>query len=98
MFTLTGVDYVFLDEVSMLSAYDMHKISRKSCLVLGVKHQPFGGLNMIFAGDFTQLPPIQGENASLYGQKIGEKSSSKQSQEQEMGKSLWHQVTTVVIL
>ncbi|PBK85069.1 hypothetical protein ARMGADRAFT_942496 [Armillaria gallica] len=53
---------------------------------------------MIFAGDFAQLPPIQGENASLYGQKIGEKSSSKRSQEQAMGKSLWHQVTTVVIL
>ncbi|PBK85070.1 hypothetical protein ARMGADRAFT_899003, partial [Armillaria gallica] len=43
MSTLTGVDYVFLDEVSMLSAYDMHKISRKLCLVLGVKHKPFGG-------------------------------------------------------
>ncbi|KAK0431127.1 hypothetical protein EV421DRAFT_1893412 [Armillaria borealis] len=50
---------------------------------------------MIFAGDFAQLPPIQGENASLYGQKIGEKSSSERSQEQAMGKSLWHQITTV---
>lgn len=33
---LEGVDYVFFDEVSMLS---------------------FGGLNMIFAGNFAQLPP-----------------------------------------
>ncbi|KAK0189188.1 hypothetical protein F5146DRAFT_933658 [Armillaria mellea] len=82
----------------MLSAYDMHKISRKLCLVLGVNHKPFGGLNMIFAGDFAQLPPIQGKNTSLYGQKIGERSGSKCSQEQAMGKSLWHQVTTMVIL
>lgn len=98
MSTLTGVDYIFLDEVSMLSAYDMHKISSKLCHILGIKHKPFGGLNMIFAGDFAQLPPIQGENASLYGRKIGENSSAKKSQEQAIGKSLWHQVTTVVIL
>ncbi|PBK59624.1 hypothetical protein ARMSODRAFT_991100 [Armillaria solidipes] len=82
----------------MLSAYDMHKISSKLCRILGVKHKPFGGLNMIFAGDFAQLPPIQGKNASLYGRKIGEDSSAKRSQEQAIGKSLWHQVTTVVIL
>lgn len=67
MTCLTGVDYVFLEEVSMLSAYDMHKISAKLEEILGIKDKPFGGLNMIFAGDFAQLPPIHRENASLYG-------------------------------
>ncbi len=50
MTCLTGVDYVFLEEVSMLSAYDMHKISAKLEEILGIKDKPFGGLNMIFAG------------------------------------------------
>jgi hypothetical protein len=30
---------------------------------------PFGGMNIIFAGDFTQLPPVGG--SSLYSESIG---------------------------
>ena len=60
---------------------------------------PFGGLNMIFSGDFAQLPPpIGGENAALYSCTVGINSQTIQSQEAAMGKALWHQVTTVVIL
>jgi hypothetical protein len=56
-------------------------------------------MNMVFAGDFAQLPPaIGGENISLYSQFIGARSSDKKSQEESIGKALWHQVTTVVIL
>ena len=54
---------------------------------------------MIFSGDFAQLPPpIGGENASLYSWTVGINAQSVQSQEAAMGKALWHQVTTVVIL
>ncbi|PBK59984.1 hypothetical protein ARMSODRAFT_898636 [Armillaria solidipes] len=54
---------------------------------------------MIFAGDFAQLPPAMGgESVSLYGSCDGMYASSKQSQEMAMGKAIWHQVTTVVIL
>ena len=58
----------------------------------------FGGLNFIFAGDFGQLPPVIGqEHASLYSRTVGN-GSSHQDQEAAIGKALWHQVTTVVIL
>ena len=96
---LQGVDYVFLDEVSMLSARDLNKIHGQLCKILGTADKPFGGMNMVFSGDFAQLPPaIGGEKVSLYSRFIGVVSSDLKSQEEAIGKALWHQVTTVVIL
>ena len=96
---LQGVDYIFLDEVSMLSALDLYKISAQLCTILNKPDMPFGGINIIFAGDFAQLPPpLGGENVSLYSRTIGRHATSLKSQKEAMGRSLWHQVTTVVIL
>ena len=65
---LEGVEYVFLDEVSMLFACDIYKISYQLSCVLNVYDKPFSDMNMVFAGDFAQLPPaVGGENISLYG-------------------------------
>jgi hypothetical protein len=56
-------------------------------------------LNMIFSGDFAQLPPaIGGEYVSLYSRSIGMIATDMKSQEESVGKALWHQITTVVIL
>ena len=51
---LDGVDYIFFDEVSMLSCRDMYKISAQCSKARGVYDEPFGGINFIFAGDFVQ--------------------------------------------
>jgi hypothetical protein len=54
---------------------------------------------MIFAGDFAQLPPVNG--ASLYSGSVGTQLTSgldDYGQESAIGKALWHQITTVVIL
>ena len=54
---------------------------------------------MIFAGDFAQLPPVVGQ--PLYSYEVGGKrwsSTASKSQTSAIGKSLWHQVTTAVIL
>ena len=54
---------------------------------------------MVFLGDFAQLPPaIGGEYVSLYSRTIGTVSTDKKSQEEAIGKALWHRITTVVIL
>jgi ATP-dependent DNA helicase PIF1 len=96
---LEGVNYIFLDEVSMLSCKDMYKISAKLALALSMPHLPFGGMNMIFAGDFGQLPPaIGGESVALYSHSIGQSPKSRSDQENAIGQHLWHQVTTVVML
>jgi hypothetical protein len=94
---LDGVEYVFFDEVSMLSARDMYRINVQLAKVYENAHVPFGGLNMIFSGDFAQLPPaVGGENVSLYSRSIGSTSTDIKSQEEAVGKALWHQISTVV--
>ena len=96
---LSGVEYIFFDEVSMLSCHDLYKISLRLGQALNRPEEPFGGLSMIFAGDFAQLPPpFGGENSSLYSRVIGAIENDIKRQEEAIGKGLWHQVTTVVIL
>ena len=96
---LKGVEYVFFDEVSMLSARDLYRINLQLSKVFDVAHAPFGGLNLVFSGDFAQLPPaVGGEHVSLYSRTIGTVSTDMKSQEEAVGKALWHQITTVVIL
>jgi uncharacterized protein DUF6570/helitron helicase-like protein/PIF1-like helicase len=96
---LNGVDYVFFDEVSMLSARDLYRINAQLAKVFGISDVPFGGLNMVFCGDFAQLPPaVGGEHVSLYSRTIGAFATDKKSQEEAIGKALWHQITRVVIL
>jgi hypothetical protein len=49
--------------------------------------------------NFAQLPPPIGkEHAALYSRTVGINAVSLCDQESAMGKALWHQVTTVVIL
>ena len=67
--------------------------------ITGNVESPFGSLNMIFAGDFGQLPPVFGrENATLYSRTVGARSNIRMEQEASIGKALWHQITTVVVL
>ena len=97
---LDGVDYIFLDEVSMISCRDMYKISAQAAKARGVHDEPFGGINFIFAGDFAQLPPAR-SGPSLYSGGVGtylNAGDTVDRQEAAVGKALWHQVTTVVIL
>lgn len=99
---LDGVDYIFLDEVSMLSCHDMYRICAQLAKAFNVHDKPFGGKNIVFSGDFAQLPPVGGrESSSLYSGSIGAYAHSRltvYNQESAIGKALWHQVTTVVIL
>ncbi len=99
---LSGVDYVFFDEVSMLSAQDLYRISYQLAHTSRTFNKPealFGGMNMVFCGDFAQLLPIPGgESKSLYSCTIGALGTSLALQEEAIGKALWHQITTVVNL
>src|SRR6202041_342640 len=90
---LDGVEYIFLDEVSMVACNDNYKISSQLAKALNM---PYGGINMIFSGDFAQMPPVFG--SPDYSGTVGTQLMScmtVQGQEAAIGKALWHQVPTV---
>ena len=98
---LQGVYYIFIDEVSMLSCHDLYKISAKLAKAMNVFDLPFVGISITFAGDFAQLPPVGGAALYMYSGVVGTQvhsGSTLHAQEAAIGKALWHQVTTVVIL
>lgn len=96
---LVRVDLVFLDEVSMISCSDLLKIHKQLLRAFPESLLPFGGKSMILAGDFAQLPPA-GQSPSLYSDAVSAFSPGLTSKQQEyaLGKAIWHQFTTVVIL
>ena len=70
------------------------------CAALKNDAVPFRGIDMILAGDFAQLPPALSSHP-LYSHKVGRMIHSTHShlqQKASIGKALWHQFTTVVIL
>ena len=96
---LQHVDYIFVDEVSMVDCHGLYTICAKMCTALKNDGQPFGGVHMIFAGDFAQLPPVMAK--PLYDHTVGISTTSSMTlrdQENAIGKAIWHQITTVVIL
>ena len=50
---LDGVDYIFLDEISMVACHELYMISASLAKARNMTETPFGCLNMIFAGDFA---------------------------------------------
>jgi hypothetical protein len=96
---LEGVDYIFIDEVSMIACHELYTISSQLSKVTNEYDKPFGGKNIIFAGDFAQLPPTSG--SPLYRNTVSQtqkSTMSRRDQESTIGKILWQQITTVVIL
>jgi hypothetical protein len=96
---LQGVDYIFIDEISMIACHELYAISSQLSKVTNEHNKPFGGKNIILAGDFAQLPPTNG--SALYSNAVSNTQKnciSKRDQESMIGKLLWHQITTVVIL
>jgi ATP-dependent DNA helicase PIF1 len=57
---IQGVEYVLLDEVSMVSCEDLQTLASQAAMAQNIHDVEFGGLNLILAGDFAQLPPVSG--------------------------------------
>lgn len=100
-----NVKYLFLDEVSMISASLLLRISKRMQHGKGLGEEPyhiaFGGVNVVFLGDFGQLrPPLQ---TSLYSNTILTNLTEQHAQNPAAidalnGVYLWRLVNTVVIL
>jgi hypothetical protein len=49
-----------LDEISMVSCSDCQLLAMQAAEARNVHDKAFGGLSVIVAGDFAQLPPMTG--------------------------------------
>jgi len=95
---LDGVDYIFLDEVSMISCRDMYKISAQAAKARGVYDEPLGVSTLYLL--VTLLSYLLLELEQLYTLvmlvQLWDAGKSIDRQEAAIGKALWHQITTVV--
>jgi hypothetical protein len=92
-----GVDYLFIDEISMVGCAFLLQISQALTEAKG-NTAPFGGVNLIFAGDFAQLPPVGEKSLFAKIDTSTESASGKKGQQNILGKLLWLSVKTVVKL
>jgi hypothetical protein len=95
-----GVQFLLVDEVSMVGADllgDLDLTLRCVCEV----DDWFGGINVIFAGDFFQLPPVSATPLYRPISKFSKDGRHKQSGDEARsrhGRIAWKQVDTVVEL
>ena len=60
---MTATDVLIIDEISMVSAALLDAVDILAREARGRRDKPFGGMRVIFVGDFFQLPPVKGEYA-----------------------------------
>ena len=67
------IDYIIIDEVSMMDAKVMIQLNRTLNLLRGSNQdhnaKAFGGVNILFFGDFFQLPSVS--KLDLWRNKLG---------------------------
>ena len=95
-----NVNTIIVDEVSMIGCVHLNRISK--CLTTA-KHAnpdlPFGGMDIIFFGDFIQFPPVR-DYPLYFGWNDHSVTApkSKFEIEKSLGQNLWRQVNHVVLL
>lgn len=99
------VQWLFIDEISMISAKLLSEISHQICIAKGscptASGKPFGGINVLFAGDFGQLRPVKAK--SLFSHELVDKirintAQSPAGQSNLHGAFLWRSVNRHVEL
>ena len=100
-----NVEYLILDEISMIGAKFLSQLNARMMRAKGYDEKrtdmPFGGVNVIFTGDFGQLRPVR--DASLYSHSLVNHPSLASvgavgGISAAMGVCLWRKVSTVVQL
>lgn len=94
-----GVDYLFIDEVSIIGCRFLTKVSEALADAKSVTDRPFGGISIIVAGDFAQLPPV-GETRLYAWVNVSKSAAAAKLSVQQLviGKLLWLMFTSVVLL
>ena len=61
---IRSLDVIIIDEVSMMHVHDLRRLDAQLQNVRNNK-RPFGGIRMVFVGDFLQLEPVHNNNAAV---------------------------------
>ncbi|CAD6957401.1 unnamed protein product [Tilletia caries] len=89
-----NVKWLFFDEVSMTSCEVLAEIDHALRVGTQQLDEPFGGVNVLFAGDLCQLPPVL--SSPLYSRASITSLSAEQRTKVELGRAAWLQVDEVV--
>ncbi|KAL9940399.1 hypothetical protein V8E36_001104 [Tilletia maclaganii] len=92
--TFGPVRWLFFDEVSMTSCEALAEIDQALRVGKEAPDEPFGGVNVLFAGDLCQLPPV---GASPLYRTCSSTTASQQTRTlTELGRASWLQINEVV--
>jgi hypothetical protein len=58
--------FLIVDEVSFASRVTMERLNEKLKLLLDSPTKRYGGMSILFAGDFSQLPPVRAQPLFLF--------------------------------
>ena len=59
-------EILIIDEISFMTIKMTKKLNTQLQICRGERNKPYGGLSVIFAGDFWQLEPKEGEDNLLF--------------------------------
>ncbi len=93
---MAAVLVLVVDEVSMLSRRNLGALSVFLQKVKDNEEEDYGGVIMVFSGDFFQIPPVSA--FSVYQSPSGFHSKGKLHPLEELGYRLWNSIENVVIL
>lgn len=94
---IEGKEFTIIDEISMADKVILYCTSEvvgstRAKEFKGSAEDPFGGMNVILAGDFHQFPPVGNASGALYVEKEDDSARAK------IGREVFKQFETVVIL
>jgi len=84
---LAACNYLIVDEVSMMDCKNLVNLHKTLGNAKSNEEEDFGGMNVIFMGDFLQIPSVS--NLHLYVDK---------SSQWELGHRLWRSLNAVVLI
>lgn len=96
-----SVSFLIFDEVSMIGLRMINTINKQLMLAKSTD-KLFGGINVLFCGDFFQLPPVNAK--ALYERTLNEKNekinfvTDTYNTEVDAGRLLWLSLTHCIIL
>jgi len=88
--------WLFVDEVSLIGAQLLAQIDHALRYAKEKENEWFGGINIIFAGDFYQFPPVG--NTPLYTPIQSKAPQSASDIEKRLGRLAWKSINTVISL